>query len=50
MKFKRSSAPWLKDSEFCKDKNVLDNLSRNFYHSELTVRQNCLIARNSYKK
>ena len=40
-KFTRPPAPWLKDPEVFKAKNVLDNLrtkSRDLNHSNLTVR------------
>ena len=52
-KFTRPLAPWLKDPEISKAKNVLDNLqnkSRNLSHSNLTVCQNYQTARNCYKK
>ena len=52
-KFTRPLAPWLKDPEISKAKNVLDNLqnkSRNLSHSDLTVCQNYQTARNCYKK
>ena len=52
-KFTRPPAPWLKDPEISKSKNVLDNLrikSRDLNHSDLTVRKNYQTARNRYKK
>ena len=52
-KFTRPPAPWLKDPEISKAKNVLDNLrtkSRDLNHSDLTVCQNYQTARNCYKK
>ena len=52
-KFTRPPAPWMKDPEIFKAKNVLDNLrtkSRDLNHSELTIRQNYQSARNRYKK
>ena len=52
-KFTRPPAPWLKDLEISKSKNVLDNLrikSRDLNHSDLTVRKNYQTARNRYKK
>ena len=52
-KFTRPLAPWLKDPEISKAKNVLDNLqnkSRNLSYSNLTVCQNYQTARNCYKK
>ena len=52
-KFTHPPAPWMKDPEISKAKNVFDNLrtkSRDLNHSDLAVRQNYQSARNRYKK
>ena len=52
-KFTCPPAPWMKDPEISKAKNVLDNLrTKSYYlnHSDLTVCQNYQSARNRYKK
>ena len=52
-KFTHPPAPWLKDLEISKAKNVLDNLwtkSRDLSHSDQLVCQNYQTARNCYKK
>ena len=52
-KFTRPPAPWLKDPEISKAKDVLNNLrtkSCDLNNSDLTVRQNYQTARNRYKK
>ena len=53
MKFTRPPAPWMKDPEISKAKNVLDNLqtkSRDLNHFDLTFRQNYQSAGNCHKK
>ena len=53
MKFTRPPAPWMKDPEISKAKNVLDNLqtkSRDLNHFDLTFRQNYQSAGYCYKK
>ena len=52
-KFTHPSAPWLKDPEISKAKNVLENLrtkSCDLNHSDVTVRQNNQTPRNRYEK